>query len=90
MLCKEKKIAALLRVREEKKTKPIFLFGIRSCGGKGCKRHYHLSCIDPPLDVSLGIWLCIMCIKKRLQFGVYSISEGIESLWDVKEGKTIT
>ncbi|CAD6340635.1 unnamed protein product [Miscanthus lutarioriparius] len=59
---------------------------LKSCGGKGCKRHYHLSCMDPPLDVSLGIWLCIMCIKKRLQFGVYSVSEGIESLWDVKEG----
>ncbi|AQL02869.1 Helicase protein MOM1 [Zea mays] len=57
-----------------------------SCGGKGCKRHYHLSCMDPSLDVSLGIWLCIMCMKKRIQFGVYSVSEGIESLWDVKEG----
>ncbi|AQL02865.1 Helicase protein MOM1 [Zea mays] len=59
---------------------------LKSCGGKGCKRHYHLSCMDPSLDVSLGIWLCIMCMKKRIQFGVYSVSEGIESLWDVKEG----
>ncbi|XP_062206434.1 uncharacterized protein LOC133908424 isoform X2 [Phragmites australis] len=59
----------------------------RSCDGKGCKRHYHLSCMDPPLEcVSPGIWLCIICTKKRIQFGVYSVSEGIESLWDVKEG----
>ena len=42
--------------------------------------------MDPPLDVSLGIWLCTMCTKKRIQFGIYSISEGIESLLDVKEG----
>ncbi|WVZ82995.1 hypothetical protein U9M48_030188 [Paspalum notatum var. saurae] len=61
-------------------------FRTGSCDGKGCKRRYHLSCMDPPLDVSLGIWLCIICTKKRLQFGVYSVSEGIESLWDVKEG----
>jgi len=42
--------------------------------------------MNPPLDASLGIWLCIMCTKKRIQFGIYSVSEGIESLWDVKEG----
>lgn len=59
---------------------------LKFCDGKGCKRCYHLSCMDPPLGVSLGIWLCIVCTKKRLQFGVYSVSEGIESLWDVKEG----
>ncbi|KAG2608795.1 uncharacterized protein LOC120702311 isoform X2 [Panicum virgatum] len=59
---------------------------LKSCDGKGCKRHYHLSCMNPPLDASLGIWLCIMCTKKRIQFGIYSVSEGIESLWDVKEG----
>ncbi|RLM55318.1 hypothetical protein C2845_PM10G00980 [Panicum miliaceum] len=59
---------------------------LKSCDGKGCKRHYHLSCMDPPLDVSLGIWLCIMCTKQRIQFGIYSVSEGMESLWDVKEG----
>ncbi|KAF8775853.1 hypothetical protein HU200_004246 [Digitaria exilis] len=59
---------------------------LKSCDGKGCQRHYHLSCMDPPLDVSLGIWLCVICTKKRLQYGIYSVSEGIESLWDVKEG----
>ncbi|CAN6192249.1 unnamed protein product [Urochloa humidicola] len=59
---------------------------LKSCDGKGCKRHYHISCMDPPLGVSLGVWLCIICMKKRLQFGIYSVSEGIESLWDVKEG----
>jgi hypothetical protein len=36
--------------------------------------------------VSLGIWLCTLCTKKRLQFGLFAVSEGIESLWDVKEG----
>ncbi|CAL5045144.1 unnamed protein product [Urochloa decumbens] len=59
---------------------------LKSCDGKGCKRHYHISCMDSPLRVSLGMWLCIICMKKRLQFGIYSVSEGIESLWDVKEG----
>ncbi|KAL6622402.1 hypothetical protein ACP70R_032281 [Stipagrostis hirtigluma subsp. patula] len=60
---------------------------LKSCDGKGCKQHYHLSCIDPPLEfVPPGMWLCIICAKKRIQFGVYSVSEGIESLWDVKEG----
>ncbi|KAL5225839.1 hypothetical protein ABZP36_012478 [Zizania latifolia] len=60
---------------------------LMSCSGKGCKNWYHNSCLDPPLEyVSLGIWLCTLCTKKRLQFGVYSVSDGIESLWDVKDG----
>uniref|UniRef100_A0A0D9WKR2 Chromo domain-containing protein n=1 Tax=Leersia perrieri TaxID=77586 RepID=A0A0D9WKR2_9ORYZ len=58
-----------------------------SCDGKGCKSWYHDSCLDPPLQyLPLGIWLCTTCTKKRLQFGLYAVSEGIESLWDVKEG----
>ncbi|TVU12929.1 hypothetical protein EJB05_46596 [Eragrostis curvula] len=60
---------------------------LKSCDGKGCKRHYHLSCIDPPLEhVSPGIWYCVICTKRRIQFGVYSVCEGIDSLWDVKDG----
>ncbi|KAG8094190.1 hypothetical protein GUJ93_ZPchr0012g19846 [Zizania palustris] len=60
---------------------------LMSCSGKGCKNWYHNSCLDPPLEyVSLGIWLCTLCTKKRLQFGEYSVSDGIESLWDVKDG----
>ncbi|KAL6846925.1 hypothetical protein ACP4OV_022778 [Aristida adscensionis] len=58
---------------------------MKSCDGKGCRQHCHISCMDPPF-LSLGTWLCIICAKKRIQFGVYSVSEGIESLWDVKEG----
>ncbi|XP_072965441.1 uncharacterized protein [Typha angustifolia] len=57
------------------------------CDGKGCKRNYHLSCLDPPLQtIPLGIWLCTFCVKRKIQFGVYSVTEGVESLWDVKEG----
>ncbi|KAJ3693915.1 hypothetical protein LUZ60_009395 [Juncus effusus] len=57
------------------------------CEGKGCKRSYHLTCLDPPIqDSPPGTWLCIACVKKKIQFGVYSISKGIESIWDVKEG----
>ncbi|XP_020115173.1 uncharacterized protein LOC109728999 isoform X3 [Ananas comosus] len=57
------------------------------CDGKGCKRSFHLSCLDPPLQtIPPGVWLCIPCIKKKIQFGVYSVTEGVESLWDVKEG----
>ncbi|KAF0911649.1 hypothetical protein E2562_011655 [Oryza meyeriana var. granulata] len=60
---------------------------LKSCDGKGCKSRYHDSCLDPSLQyVSLGIWLCTVCTKKRLQFGLYAASEDIESLWDVKEG----
>nr|XP_029123602.1 helicase protein MOM1 isoform X3 [Elaeis guineensis] len=57
------------------------------CDGKDCKRSYHLSCLDPPLQsIPPGLWLCIPCIKKRIVFGVYSVSKGMESVWDVKEG----
>ncbi|KAH7669843.1 DNA helicase protein [Dioscorea alata] len=56
------------------------------CDGKGCKRSFHLSCLDPPLDVvPLGIWLCHLCMKKKLEVGVYSISEGIEIVLDKKD-----
>ncbi|XP_017701402.2 uncharacterized protein LOC103719900 isoform X2 [Phoenix dactylifera] len=57
------------------------------CDGKGCKRSYHLSCLDPPLQsIPPGLWLCICCVKKKIEFGVHSVSKGIESIWDVKEG----
>ncbi|KAL5709957.1 DNA helicase [Ranunculus cassubicifolius] len=56
------------------------------CGGKGCKRNYHCYCLDPPLKAApLGVWHCFQCIKKKIQFGVYSVSEGIESICDVRE-----
>uniref|UniRef100_A0ACD5XZK0 Uncharacterized protein n=1 Tax=Avena sativa TaxID=4498 RepID=A0ACD5XZK0_AVESA len=60
---------------------------LKSCDRNGCKRKYHLSCLGLPVEcVSPGIWRCSMCTKERLLCGVYSVSEGIESLWDVKEG----
>ncbi|XP_037452141.1 uncharacterized protein LOC119322732 isoform X2 [Triticum dicoccoides] len=54
----------------------------RSCDGKGCKSRYHMSCLDQYL--SLGNWFCTSCTKKRLQFGLHHIVDGIESVWDVK------
>ncbi|KAK9280486.1 hypothetical protein L1049_014178 [Liquidambar formosana] len=59
---------------------------ILCCDGRGCKRSYHLSCLDPPLeDVPPGIWHCIWCVKKKIESGVHSVSEGIESIWDARE-----
>ncbi|XP_062172135.1 helicase protein MOM1 [Alnus glutinosa] len=56
------------------------------CDGRGCRRSYHLSCLDPPLeDVPLGVWHCIACIRKKLESGVHSVSEGVESIWDDRE-----
>ncbi|KAG8371313.1 hypothetical protein BUALT_Bualt13G0074700 [Buddleja alternifolia] len=56
------------------------------CVGKGCKRCYHLCCLDPPLtDVLPGVWHCPQCVKKKLLFGVHSVSERVESIWDVRE-----
>ncbi|KAK7324927.1 hypothetical protein VNO77_28877 [Canavalia gladiata] len=56
------------------------------CSGKECYRCYHLSCLEPPLlDAPLGVWHCYFCVKKKIEFGVYSVSEGVESICDVKE-----
>ncbi|KAK6144371.1 hypothetical protein DH2020_021191 [Rehmannia glutinosa] len=56
------------------------------CVGKGCKRCYHLCCLDPPLTDALpGVWHCPVCVKKKLLFGVHSVSKGVESVWDVRE-----
>ncbi|KAF3342047.1 Helicase protein MOM1 [Carex littledalei] len=56
------------------------------CEGKNCKRTYHLSCLDPPLlSNPPGAWLCVTCIQKRIQFGVYAVCGGIENIWDVKD-----
>jgi len=64
------------------------LYGCRRCGGKGCEAGYHLACLDPPKsDVPPGLWLCFCCLRKKMEFGVHSVSEGFESIWDSKEGK---
>ncbi|MED6144730.1 hypothetical protein PIB30_018202 [Stylosanthes scabra] len=56
------------------------------CGGKGCSGCYHSSCLEPPLvDASIGVWHCHFCVRKKIEFGVYSVSEGVESIWDAKE-----
>ncbi|KAL7198220.1 hypothetical protein ACSBR2_020685 [Camellia fascicularis] len=56
------------------------------CDGKGCSRSYHLQCLDPPLDdVPPGDWHCSSCVKKKIESGVYSVSEGVESIWDARE-----
>ncbi|XP_061946497.1 helicase protein MOM1-like isoform X5 [Populus nigra] len=58
----------------------------RCCDGQGCKRSYHLSCLDPPLgDVPLGVWHCLACVRKKIEFGMHSVSKGIESIWDASE-----
>ncbi|KAL5199924.1 hypothetical protein ABZP36_021127 [Zizania latifolia] len=60
---------------------------LKSCDGKGCKRSYHISCLDPWLEYfSPGIWFCTICTEKRLLFGIHSIADIIESVWNVKEG----
>ncbi|KAK4405858.1 Helicase protein MOM1, partial [Sesamum angolense] len=56
------------------------------CEGKGCRRCYHLFCLEPPVaDALAGVWHCPQCVKKKLLFGVHSVSDGVESIWDVRE-----
>ncbi|OMO91541.1 hypothetical protein COLO4_18304 [Corchorus olitorius] len=56
------------------------------CEGKGCQRSYHLSCLEPPLkEFPLGVWLCPICVRKKIESGVHSVSEGIEAIWDSRE-----
>ncbi|XP_038697598.1 CHD3-type chromatin-remodeling factor PICKLE-like isoform X1 [Tripterygium wilfordii] len=58
------------------------------CDGTGCGKRYHLSCLDPPFTSALGLWHCSWCVTKKIQFGVHSVSEVVESIWDVKEVAT--
>lgn len=58
-----------------------FMLNIRCCDGRGCKRNYHLSCLDPPLaDVPFGDWYCLACVIKKIKSGVHSVSKGVESI----------
>ncbi|GAB4850718.1 hypothetical protein Ancab_030018 [Ancistrocladus abbreviatus] len=60
------------------------------CEGKGCKRSYHPGCLDPPLkDVHPGVWHCSFCVKKKIELGVHSVSDGVESIWDIKEVEVV-
>ncbi|KAL7265076.1 hypothetical protein ACSBR1_002930 [Camellia fascicularis] len=55
------------------------------CDGRECKRSFHLSCLDPPLTCAPpGVWHCIWCVQKKIQFGVHSVSES-ESILDARE-----
>ncbi|XP_039052333.1 helicase protein MOM1-like [Hibiscus syriacus] len=59
------------------------------CHGKGCHRRYHLSCLEPPLEeFPLGVWYCPECVWKKIESGIYSVSEGIEAIWDSTELET--
>ncbi|GAB2285063.1 hypothetical protein Dimus_019519 [Dionaea muscipula] len=61
------------------------------CAGKGCQRSYHPLCLDPPLeDVYPGVWHCPLCVKKKIEFGVHATSEGIESIWGVREVEVLS
>ncbi|KAI3962250.1 hypothetical protein MKX01_030800 [Papaver californicum] len=54
------------------------------CYGKGCKKNYHLKCLDPPLKgVPLGLWHCACCVKKNI--GVQSLPGAVESNLDAVE-----
>lgn len=36
-------------------------------------------------DVPLGDWHCSVCVKKNIESGIYSVSEGPESVKDARE-----
>lgn len=56
------------------------------CDGESCRRCCHLSCLDPSLvDETPGVWHCAFCVKKKIEFGVHTVSKGVESIWDVRE-----
>ncbi|XP_024156644.1 helicase protein MOM1 isoform X2 [Rosa chinensis] len=56
------------------------------CDGKGCKRSYHLSCLDPPMNAApIGVWHCSVCVKKKIESGIHSVSDGQESLGNARQ-----
>ncbi|XP_071908255.1 uncharacterized protein [Coffea arabica] len=55
------------------------------CVGQGCGRRFHLSCVNPPFTYfPHGVWHCIWCVKRKMEMGVRTVSEGIESILDVE------
>lgn len=76
---------ALHLLKSENHLSFVFFFS-RSCAGQGCKRSFHLSCVDPPLSYfPPGPWHCYWCVRRKLKLGVHSVSEGVDSLLDVRE-----
>lgn len=56
------------------------------CSGKGCRRCYHCFCLDPILyDASPCIWHCSYCTRKKIESGIYTVTKGVESIWDARE-----
>ncbi|KAI3882321.1 hypothetical protein MKX03_007962 [Papaver bracteatum] len=56
------------------------------CSDKGCKKTYHLKCVDPPQkDVPPGDWYCFCCVKKNTESGVLSLPGAVKSNLDAAE-----
>ncbi|CAH9136021.1 unnamed protein product [Cuscuta epithymum] len=56
------------------------------CNGNGCKGCYHLPYSGPPInDIPSGVWFCPCCLKKMIEFGVHSVTKGVDSICDVRE-----
>ncbi|XP_074303491.1 uncharacterized protein LOC141637963 isoform X2 [Silene latifolia] len=56
--------------------------GTRRCCGKACRKSFHWTHEE---NAHIPIWYCSECTKKKLSFGVHSVSEGIESIFDARE-----
>lgn len=37
------------------------------------------------MDAPIGVWHCHSCVRKKIELGVYSVSEGVESVCDARE-----
>ncbi|KAI3831793.1 hypothetical protein MKX03_000135 [Papaver bracteatum] len=60
------------------------------CNSKGCKKNYHLKCVDPPLkDVPPGDWHCACC-EHSLPGAVESNSDVVETELADSEGVDAT
>ncbi|CAH9094525.1 unnamed protein product [Cuscuta europaea] len=67
---------------------PACLQGGKSllCNGNGCKGCYHLPYSGSPIsDIPSGVWHCPCCLKKMIEFGVHSVTKGVDSICDVRE-----
>lgn len=60
----------------------LLLLNSRHCGGKGCRRSYHSSCLK---DLYIPNWYCTECTKKKLVFGEHYVSQGVELILDIRE-----
>ncbi|EPS71333.1 hypothetical protein M569_03426, partial [Genlisea aurea] len=52
-----------------------------------CNKDDQLLWVNYPLIANAipSVWHCSECVKKKLLFGVHSVSDGVESIWDVRE-----